>query len=280
MNELESADAYCRALASRHYENFAVASGLVRGRTRRDLMRFYAFCRTTDDFGDESGTREAALERLAGWRAQTEAFFDGRPPTHPVFIALRETVDRWRLDRAPFLNLITANEQDQHVLRYRDWSQLQEYCMLSAAPVGRVVLRFFEIDDEQTRRLSDNVCIGLQLANHAQDVTQDAALGRRYLLEEDIDRGGITFAVRSLVTRARALLASGRTLERVAPGALRVQLALYRLGGMAICDAIARVEYRTDVARPRVSKREKLAVLLRALAESRGPARGRDARAA
>jgi len=104
-----SADAYCRDLANKHYENFAVASWIVPPPLRLDLMRFYAFCRTTDYLGDESGSREAALAGLLQWRQETEAFFAGAEPTHPVLVALRDTVDRHRLDAQPFLDLIAAN---------------------------------------------------------------------------------------------------------------------------------------------------------------------------
>lgn len=268
MNEIESADAYCRLLASRHYENFAVASKIVPGRVRLDLMRFYGFCRTTDDLGDESGSPQEALLRLARWRDETEAFFAGAPPVHPVLIALRETVAHYALDKQPFLDLIAANEQDQRVHAYRTWPQLEAYCMLSAAPVGRVVLRFFNIASPVTEKLSDDVCIGLQLANHAQDVRRDAEIGRRYLLEEDAAARGTRGAVRALVIRARSLLASGKTLETMAPGPLRLQLALYRLGGQAVCDEIERLGYATEVTRPSVSKHAKVGILVRAAMEA------------
>ena len=265
LTESQSADAYCRLLTLRHYENFSVASRFVPALQRRDLMRFYGFCRTTDDLGDESGTPELALERLARWRDQTEAFFAGKPPIHPVFIALRETAERIGLDAQPFFDLIAANEADQRVTQYASWPELEAYCMLSAAPVGRVVLHIFGIDDAQARRLSDDVCIGLQLANHAQDIKRDATIGRNYLLQDDLVKGGIPGAVRSLTDRARALLASGLRLEPLAPRALRLQLALYRLGGLAVCDAIARLDYRTDVARPAISKLGKMAIVLKGM---------------
>ncbi|HKU66765.1 MAG TPA: squalene/phytoene synthase family protein [Candidatus Baltobacteraceae bacterium] len=268
MNEIESADAYCRLLATRHYENFAVASKIVPGRIRLDLMRFYGFCRTTDDLGDESGSREEALSRLARWRDETQALFEGAAPVHPVLIALRETVAHYGLDKRSFLDLIAANEQDQRVSGYQTWPQLEAYCMLSAAPVGRVVLRFFGIANPVTEKLSDDVCIGLQLANHAQDVSRDAKIGRSYLLGDDLALGGTRAAVKALVTRARSLLASGKTLETMAPGALRLQLALYRLGGLAICDAIERLGYATEVTRPSVSKRAKVGILVRAVMEA------------
>ena len=258
------ADAYCRELAIRHYENFSVASRFVPAALRADLMRFYAFCRTTDDFGDESPSREAAMDHLRRWRAETEALFAGSEPVHPVLIALRETIDKHGLDAQPFTDLIDANVQDQTVSSYSTWPELQAYCMLSAAPVGRVVLKIFGIDGASARKLSDDVCIGLQLANHAQDVSRDAKIGRCYLLREDIENGGVRGAIRALVERARSLLASGEALERMTRGALRLQLSLYRLGGLAICDRIERDGFRTDVTRPSVSKATKVALVVRA----------------
>lgn len=259
------ADAYCRGLASKHYENFSVASRFVPRDLRMDLMRFYAFCRTTDDFGDESGSRAAALEALALWRAQTEEFFAGVAPSHPVLIALRETVNRHGLEAQPFLDLIAANEQDQRVFTYATWPELNGYCLLSAAPVGRVVLKIFGIDNPAAVKLSDDVCIGLQLANHAQDVSRDAKIGRTYLLQSDIAASGVHGAVRALVERARSLLASGEALETMTDGPLRLQLTLYRLGGLAICDRIEKLGFRTDVTRPSVSNGAKVALVARAL---------------
>jgi squalene synthase HpnC len=260
--ELEAADAYCKALTTGHYENFSVASAFVGGRRRVDLMRIYAFCRTTDDLGDEHPGSDP-IGRLERWRADLAALFGGNQPIHPALIALRETVEHYNMPSAPFLDLIAANVQDQTVKTYADWPELEAYCMLSAAPVGRMVLSVFGVDDPQAKPLSDDVCIGLQLANHAQDVSRDAAIGRSYLMQSDLRADGVRNAVKSLVDRARHLLDSGRRLESMAPGALRLQLALYRLGGLAICDAIARIDYATDRTRPSVSTATKLGLALR-----------------
>ena len=72
-----------------------------------------------------------------------------------------------------------------------------------------MVLRVFGVTGADAERLSDDVCIGLQLANHAQDVSRDAAIGRRYLVDSDVDARGIAGAAQAMVERARDLLASG-----------------------------------------------------------------------
>ena len=269
---LEAADAYCRFLTQRHYENFSVASRFVGAGHRTDLARIYAYCRFTDDLGDESPDGRA-LSRLVRWRADVKAMFAGEPPQHPVLTALHETVVRRRIPAAPFLDLIEANVMDQHVKAYAEWPDLERYCRLSAAPVGRMVLRVFDVVDSECERLSDDVCIGLQLANHAQDVGRDAAMGRTYFVQADVLRGGEVEATRALVERARELLGSGRALERrVGSRPLRAQLSLYRLGGLAICDAIAQTGYRTRDNRPQVSTVTKVLLAVRAVMEAFRPA--------
>jgi squalene synthase HpnC len=270
---LDAADVYCRELTKRHYENFIVASGLVSADMRLDLSRIYAFCRTTDDLGDESGSPDAALERLDRWRADVHAMFAGKLPVHPVLFALRETVARTTMSPEPFFDLIEANRLDQRVSAYETWPQLEAYCRLSAAPVGRMVLAVFSVQGVDAQMLSDDVCIGLQLANHAQDVKRDGLMGRCYILGEDVASSGMTGAVSKLVERARRLLDSGRALEAMVPLALRMQLALYRLGGLAICDAIERIGFRTDLQRPVVSGRAKVSILARAIGGSLRPGR-------
>jgi squalene synthase HpnC len=238
---------------------------------RRDLARVYGFCRSTDDFGDESRSPEEALERLDRWCDDTAAMFAGRAPVHPVLYALRETVGRCAIPAQPFFDLIEANRLDQRVSKYATWPDLIGYCRLSAAPVGRMVLAVFRVTDPRAPALSDDVCIGLQLANHAQDVKRDAAIGRRYLVGEDVAAAGVAGAVRIMVDRARSLLESGRKLEELVPPALRWQLALYRLGGTAICNAIRDGGYRTDVRRPTVGSRERIAILLQSAMRSLHP---------
>lgn len=262
-------DSYCRMLAMSHYENFSVVSPFVPSTIRRDLQRIYAFARTTDDFGDEkdlpsaSGS-EARIERLVAWRNDVAQLFSGVLPRHPVLVALSRTITRQQLAPQPFFDLVDANVQDQRVTSYADWGALREYCMLSAAPVGRMVLGVFGVHSPRATSLSDDVCIGLQLANFAQDVSVDTAKGRSYLLQSDL-RQGTEHAVAAHCSRARTLLASGEELERSVPRALQRQLMLYRLGGLAIVDAIARGGYHTQKRRPQVSFAIKCELMTRVL---------------
>ena len=260
------ADALCLRMARRHYENFSVASLVAPRPLRLHLARIYAYCRTTDDLGDESG--DGALWRLQLWQSEVEAMFEGRTPVHPVLVALAGTVARFEIPAEPFLDLIAANVQDQRVASYANWAELEAYCRLSAAPVGRMVLHLFEVADPRAVPLSDDVCVGLQLANFAQDVAVDRGKGRTYLIRSELDRLGLAGAVEVMCERALGLLRSGRELERLPmPPRLRLQLSLYRRGGEAIIEAIRKDGYRTDLRRPEVSAATKLRLAASALAD-------------
>ena len=261
------ADSRARALLRGHYENFWVSSPLVPRRLQRHLSRIYAFCRLTDDLGDELGAgAEAALH---AWRDDLlRCYADPPTPAHPLLAMLTETIAEFQLEPALFLDLIEANLRDQRVSRYHDYADLLAYCQLSAAPVGRMVLRLYRIRDERLDRWSDDVCIGLQLANFAQDVRVDRDKGRTYLLQPDLQRLGLAGAVAAMCARAEALLGSGIQLEAAVPYRLSLQLSLYRRGGMAILAAIRRAGYATDRVRPRVSNLTKAGLLVAGLVQS------------
>ena len=255
---LAAADATCLAMATRHYENFTVASRLLPRPLRVHLSRLYAYCRVTDDLGDESGGD--ATGALLRWRGEVLEVFDGVQPRHPVLLALAQTIAARDLPAAPFLDLVDANLQDQAVHAYATWPDLLAYCALSAAPVGRLVLRIAGVDSAQADRLSDDVCVGLQLANFAQDVAVDAAKGRCYLVAEDLREVGVEGAVARMCDRAESLLQSGRALEESVDGGLAMQLALYRRGGLAIVESIRRRDHRTAEGRPTVGALTKVAL--------------------
>ena len=188
---LPEAEAYTRWLATHHYENFHVVSFLLPRRLHQDFYNVYAFCRWADDLGDEISDRAESLRLLAWWRAELYAMYDGRA-THPVFVALRPTVEKHAIPMQPFADLIQAFVQDQTVTRYRDWDELFGYCRYSANPVGRLVLYLCGYSDPERQRLSDATCTALQLANFWQDVTVDLLKDRVYIPLEVMDRHGYT----------------------------------------------------------------------------------------
>ncbi len=230
-------------------ENFPVASRVLPGKVRADLLALYGFARMVDQIGDDApGDRLAALDWL---EAELDRAYGGRA-THPVMVALSPTLRARKLPREPFMRLIDANRTDQRVKEYATWEQLLEYCTLSANPVGELVLHVLDRATPQRIELSDKVCTALQLTEHWQDVAEDLRMGRIYLPARDAHACGVTRAdlasdraganVRLLmaveVGRTRALFDEGAQLIGTLWGRPRFAVAAFVAGGRAALDAI------------------------------------------
>ncbi len=112
----EAARQYTRRLATDHYENFNVVSWLLPKKLHQHFYNLYAYCRWADDLGDEVPEKARALELLDWWERELDAIYQGKP-SHPVFIALRETVVAKEIPKEPFADLLKAFRQDQTVKR-------------------------------------------------------------------------------------------------------------------------------------------------------------------
>src|SRR5882724_11334022 len=102
---LTEAQEYCSRLARSHYENFSVVSWFLPARLRQHFFNVYAYCRISDDLGDEVGDPQASLQLLDQWETELDACYQGNP-RHPVFVALRETNTALDIPREPFANLL------------------------------------------------------------------------------------------------------------------------------------------------------------------------------
>lgn len=279
--EIPIAAAYrhCRRIATAHYENFTVGSWLLPRRVRKPLAAIYAFARIADDFADE-GDRPAAerLEHLRAWEEQLEACYAGHA-SDPVFVALADTVERFRIPIDPFRRLLEAFRQDVAFEPFPTFADLLQYCHRSADPVGHLVMALFGYDDPERRALSDKICTGLQLANFCQDVNIDAARGRVYIPLEEVRRFGCTAdevaygessaSLRALlrfqVERARTLLTEGSELADRVDRRLAREVRLFAAGGLAILDAIEAQGFDVFTSRPTLSSGHKTRLILRVL---------------
>jgi squalene synthase HpnC len=292
-----------RAAAKASAENFPVALRMLPRRYRGHLAAVYGFARSVDDMGDEAAPQERAalLDELeadvgrlyrmasrglggiptgggtAGGRGNEGP---GGPPRLSVVRALAPAVVACAIPAQPFYDLIAANRQDQVVSRYATFGDLEDYCRLSANPVGRIVLHVFGAATPGREALSDRVCTALQLAEHWQDVAEDLRAGRIYLPQEDLERFGCTEddlaapratpRVRALMAfeerRARRLLDTGAPIVGTLRGAARLAVAGYVAGGRAALAAIAASGHDVLRATPRPGTARVAAEMVRAYA--------------
>ncbi len=279
---LDQAQEYCRNLAQTHYENFHVATWFLPANLQPHFYSIYAYCRISDDLGDEVPDKFAALALLDLWGRELDACYEGRA-RHPVFVALAETIRACAIPKEPFADLLIAFRQDQTVSRYETMDDVLGYCRYSANPVGRLVLYACGEVSPETReeyfKLSDATCSALQLANFWQDVSVDFFKGRVYIPQEDMRRFGVTDEIiangvatpefralmRHEVKCARWLFQQGLPLIGKVNRDLALDLDLFSRGGLEILRAIERRDYDVLSARPAISKLTKFSLAVRAL---------------
>lgn len=254
-------------LSKAAHENFPVALRVLPRAVRRHLMAIYGFARLVDDIGDLApGDRMAQLDAVD---ADVDRIARGQTPERPLLAELAGTVRAFDIPPEPLRRLVQANRQDQTVHRYGDFEELRDYCVLSANPVGHLVLYVFAAVTPERLELSDAICTGLQLVEHWQDVAEDLQRDRVYLPKDDMDRFGVaeldllapTAAepVRRLIAfeldRARGLLDQGAPLIATLHGWARLSVAGFLAGGRAAVAAIAAAEYDVLSQTPKPTRR-------------------------
>ncbi len=274
---LAEARAYCSRLAHSHYENFSVVTWFLPKHLHQHFYNIYAYCRISDDLGDEVADKQQALLLLDEWEAELKQCYSGTP-RHPVFVALQETVREFDIPQHEFSDLLAAFRQDQVVTRFPTFDDVLGYCHYSANPVGHLVLYLCGYRDAERQRLSDYTCTALQLANFWQDVAVDYEKGRIYLplesltqfkvTETDIANHQATPQFRAMlkfeVERARNWFERGLPLAKMVDRSLALDIELFSRGGLAILDAIERQDYDVLTRRPVISKPRKLWLVARA----------------
>jgi squalene synthase HpnC len=274
---LAEAREYCARLARSHYENFSVASWFLPRRLRQHFFNVYAYCRISDDLGDEVGDATASLALLDQWQSELNACYEGTPK-HPVFVALEETVGQFEIPKHEFSDLLIAFRQDQTVTRFDSFDDVLGYCHYSANPVGHLVLYLCGYRDAERQQLSDYTCTALQLANFWQDVSVDYGKGRIYLPLEDLRRFNVTedeiarsqntpafcSMMKFEVERAQDWFRQGLPLISKVDRELAIDLDLFSRGGQEILHAIEKQGYAVLGHRPSISKARKLGLVARA----------------
>lgn len=270
-----------------HYENFPVASWLCPPKLRPPIAAIYGFARCADDIADEGDADASSrLRDLADFRADLRAVAAGSAPSArwtAVFRPLATAIREWRLPLPLLEDLLDAFEQDTRMTAacatHADRASLLDYCRRSAAPVGRLLLHLYGIDDADALARSDAVCTGLQLANFWQDLSVDLPRARHYVADADLARFGVdrrtleagvdTDATRRLVADcvawARAELLAGAPLACRVPGRAGWELRLVVQGGLRILDRIEKLGFATLGRRPKLGPSDVFVMGWRAL---------------
>ena len=279
---LKQAYQYCMSLAKNHYENFPVASKLLKKDIRQAISVIYAFARSADDFADEGDlSSEQRLLLLNDYIKELDLINNQSQFTsnNPIFIALSDVIKQHHLPIQLFYDLLQAFKQDVIVTRYETMEDILNYCHLSANPVGRLLLHLHNQASEENCRYSDAICSGLQLINFYQDIAQDINENNRlYLPLDQLAQYEVTIEtieqqqntqqtqqlLNALIADAQALFESGKPLYKALSGRFSWEIRLIYHAGHLILEKLS-AQTNNIYSRPRISHSDKIRILYRAL---------------
>jgi phytoene synthase len=186
-------DEYCQRKAAASGSSFYYSFLFLPPERRRAITALYAYCREVDDVVDETADPAVAQAKLAWWRDEVAALFEGRPQ-HPVTRALAPHLAAFGVTRQRLLEILDGMQLDLTQTRYLDFPALARYCHLVAGVVGELAAGIFGATQPGTLEYARKLGLALQLVNVLRDVGEDARRGRVYLPQEDLQRFGVKTA--------------------------------------------------------------------------------------
>jgi phytoene synthase len=270
-------DEYCAQKAAQSGSSFYYSFRLLPDERRRAITALYAYCREVDDVVDEVHDPTVAQAKLAWWRLEVAAIYDGSP-RHPVAQALAPVVRAYGLPREHVDAVIDGMAMDLERHRYADFAELERYCHRVAGVVGLMSARIFGYASPSTEGFARDLGIAFQLTNIVRDVGEDARRGRIYLPQDELARFGVSassilrlapepgFAELMAFQGERARAWYDRALAQLAPGDRRAQRASLAMAAIyrTLLDEIARDGYRVLERRLALTPIRKLWIAWRA----------------
>ncbi len=165
------------------YDNLPIASLLMPRRWRQSMLGLFDIARGGDAIADN--TALTLHERRLKIAALRESLINRDMQTLPVWALVHaRDIARGHISPEYAMQLLDAFLADTFTTRYQTYTQLEQYCILSTASLGRGFLSIAGETNANTDA-SDALCIALQLLNHWRDLAYDArTLGRIYLPQE------------------------------------------------------------------------------------------------
>jgi squalene synthase HpnC/squalene synthase HpnD len=269
---------FSEALTRREAGNFYPAFRLLPAAQRRSMCALYAFMRIADDLSDEPAPVEVKREQLRRWRAALREALEGRY-RHPALPALHDTVARHHVPPEYLEAVLDGVEMDLEPVVYPTFADLRLYCYRVASAVGLACIHVWGFHGDDARRYAESAGLAFQLTNILRDLGEDAARGRVYLPQEDLERfdydarrlerGERDNAFRALmrfeVERARGFYDAAWPLVPLLEPAGRAVFLMMTRTYRGLLDEIERRDYDVFSGRVRLSRWKKLWLAARAL---------------
>jgi len=276
---LENAYKNSLIFAKSHYENFPVVLFTIPKEIRKHIAIVYQFARQADDIADEGNfATETRLEKLNEYENDFNLSLTGKPK-NDFWHALKNTIEKFSIEEKLFLDLISAFKQDVIKNRYETFEELLDYCSRSAKPVGRILLKIFNVNNIEAITASDKICTALQLTNFYQDISIDILKNRIYLPKEKMKLFGVEEQqiknkiadekfkrlLKTLLEETKIMFEEGKNIHRYIPINFQLQMKMTILGGEKILEKISLIDYDVFNKRPKLSKKDFAIILLSGL---------------
>jgi len=183
-------DDYCQQKAAASGSSFYYSFRFLPPEKRRAITALYAFCRAVDDTVDECVDPGVAGKKLDWWREEIHRTCQGTP-SHPVSHALGDAIQRYGLAEEYFQEIIDGMAMDLVQHHYANFSELSLYCYRVASVVGLLAAEIFGYTNRLTLKYAHDLGTAFQLTNIIRDVREDAARGRIYLPQDELQRFGV-----------------------------------------------------------------------------------------
>lgn len=191
--DLAASYAYCEQFVRKQQSNFYASFIVLPPEKYRQMCAIYAFMGYSDDLADRDGAPATKKEMLARWREALTGCFNGKYGDSQILPAFHDTVERCRIPRQYFFDVIDGAEMDLTRNRYETFEELYDYCYHVASVVGFACIHVWGFDGgEETLKPAEACGLAFQLTNILRDVKEDAARGRIYLPQEDLRDFGVT----------------------------------------------------------------------------------------
>jgi phytoene synthase len=274
---------YAEKITRARAKNFYYTFWFLPPERRKSIFAVYTFSRRADDAVDSRGEGEDGRKEARAELGFLRSLLGASPPEDPLVPALKDTIERFSIPRAPFDELLRGMEMDLVKRSYETFDELFEYCYRAAAVIGLISIEIFGYEGPNASELAVKLGVAMQLTNILRDLKEDQARGRVYLPREDLDRFGYSLKdlhagvanerfrdlMRFEVERARAFFKEAEPLfPLIQPESRYCPILLMRFYSR-ILDRIERQRYDVLRRRPSLPWHEKLRIAGRTWLEAR-----------
>lgn len=175
---------YCEEIIKVNSKSFYSAFKILPEQKRNSVYAIYAFCRLADDSVDILNSKD----KLADLENSLNSLVEKHPQSTPVFRALKDTFEVYKLDSYPFYDMIEGQKSDFNFKQPENLEEFKDYCYFVAGTVGLMLLPIIATNNRrQLVSVAKSLGEAMQITNILRDVGEDYDLGRIYIPKNLLD---------------------------------------------------------------------------------------------